>query len=185
MQTQMPDSGMHLAASQSALMLTNVQRRRVYTHVLPRAQSLQAYQCYPGSLQEDPGGAAAELGLLDADANPERLLLFQLPSLLPVPASSLGPPKPGAPLRSLSQPTGSSLDQLPSGKVGVYLAAHAFSQRLGPVLQHNDGFLTAAGLLYVASNHQSAAAQLGSTVMVAVDGLLGGGIFDRHLWSVL
>ncbi len=131
-------------------------------------------------MQEDPGSAAAELGLLDADADPERLLLFQLPSLLPVPASSLGQPKPGAPLRSLSQPTASSLDQLPSGKVGVYLAAHAFSQRLRPVLQRNNGFLTAvsARLLYVASQHQSAAAQLGSTVMFAIDGVLGGDICD-------
>ncbi len=151
--------------------------------ILPRDHPLQlAYQCCHGSLQEDPGTAAAELGLLDADADPERLLLFQLPSLLPVPASSLGPPKPGAPLRSLSQPTGSSLDQLPSGKVGVYLAAYAFSQRLRPVPQRINGFLTAvpAGLLYVALQHQPAAAQLGSTLMLAVDGLLGGHVFDRH-----
>jgi hypothetical protein len=133
-------------------------------------------------MQEDPGSAAAELGLLDADADPERLLLFQLPSLLPVPASSLGPPKPGAPLRSLTQPTASSLDQLPSGKVGVYLAAHASSRSLRPVLQRNKGFLAAvpARLLYDAFQHQSAAAQLGSTVMLAIDGLLGGHILDRH-----
>ncbi|DBA79038.1 TPA: hypothetical protein ACH3X1_008900 [Trebouxia sp. C0004] len=80
--------------------------------------------------QEDPGSAAAELGLLDADADPDRLLLFQLPSLLPVPASSLGPPKPGAPLRSLSQPTGSSLDQLPSGKVGKLLVFESGAVKL-------------------------------------------------------
>lgn len=69
------------------------------------------------SLQEDLGSTAGELGLLDSDPDLERLLLFQLPSMLPVPASSLGPPKAGAPLRSLSQVQASSLDQLPSGKV--------------------------------------------------------------------
>ncbi|DBB12865.1 hypothetical protein WJX82_003855 [Trebouxia sp. C0006] len=86
--------------------------------------------------KEDPGTAAAELGLLDADADPERLLLFQLPSLLPVPASSLGPPKPGAPLRSLSQPTASSLDQLPSGKVGKLFVfeSGAVKLQMGDVL---------------------------------------------------
>ena len=131
-------------------------------------------------MQEDAGSAAAELGLLDADIDPERLLLFQLPSLLPVPASSLGPPKPGAPLRSLSQPMASSLDQLPSGKVGVCLAAHAFSRsrRVPPVLLRNNGLATVvpARLLYVALQHQSVAEQLGSTVMLPIDGLLGGDI---------
>ncbi|KAA6423012.1 MAG: DNA binding [Trebouxia sp. A1-2] len=86
--------------------------------------------------KEDAGSAAAELGLLDADIDPERLLLFQLPSLLPVPASSLGPPKPGAPLRSLSQPMASSLDQLPSGKVGKLLVfeSGAVKLQMGDVL---------------------------------------------------
>lgn len=176
--------GMHPAASLSAFMKTDVQKKHI--RILPRAHALQAHQCCHGSLQEDPGSAAAELGLLDADADPERLLLFQLPSLLPVPASSLGPPKPGAPLRSLSQPTASSLDQLPSGKVGVCLPAHAFVWELRPVLLRNSGRFTAvpARLLYVAWQHQSAAAQLGSTVMFAVDGLLGGHTIGRHTTCV-
>ena len=70
-------------------------------------------------LQEDESSAAEELGLLDTDPESERLLLFQLPSLLPVPASSLGPGKANAPVKPLSQPEASSLNQLPAGKVSA------------------------------------------------------------------
>ena len=68
-------------------------------------------------MQDDSGSAAEELGLLEIDPDSERLMLFQLPSLLPVHASAST--QAGTPVQSLAQPTASSLDQLPSGKVGV------------------------------------------------------------------
>lgn len=68
-------------------------------------------------MQDDSGSAAEELGLLEIDPDSERLMLFQLPSLLPVHASAST--QAGTPVKSLAQPTASSLDQLPSGKVGV------------------------------------------------------------------
>lgn len=86
--------------------------------------------------REDESSAAEELGLLDPDPDSERLLLFQLPSLLPVPASSLGPGKANAPVKPLSQPEASSLNQLPAGKVGKLLVfeSGAVKLQMGDVL---------------------------------------------------
>lgn len=71
-------------------------------------------------MQEGVTNAAADLGLLDLDADPDRLLLLQLPSLLPVSASSLPTSRQqGHPIKSLSQPQACSLNQLPSGKVSL------------------------------------------------------------------
>lgn len=74
------------------------------------------------ALQEDESSAAEELGLLDLNPDSERLLLFQLPSLLPVPAASLSPAKPNAPVKPLTHPEASSLHQLPAGKVSLHPA---------------------------------------------------------------
>lgn len=74
------------------------------------------------ALQEDESSAAEELGLLDLNPDSERLLLFQLPSLLPVPAASLSPAKPNAPVKPLTDPEASSLHQLPAGKVSPQLS---------------------------------------------------------------
>ena len=65
-------------------------------------------------MQEDESTAAEELGLLDLNPDSERLLLFQLPSLLPVPAPSQSP---SGSVRPLTQPDACSLHQLPAGKV--------------------------------------------------------------------
>ena len=73
------------------------------------------------ALQEDESSAAEELGLLDLNPDSERLLLFQLPSLLPVPAASLSPARPNAPVKPLTHPEASSLHQLPAGKVSLQL----------------------------------------------------------------
>lgn len=79
----------------------------------------QILQTLP-AVQEGVTNAAADLGLLDSDADPDRLLLLQLPSLLPVPASSLAPSRrQGLPLKPLNQPQACSLSQLPSGKVSL------------------------------------------------------------------
>lgn len=74
------------------------------------------------ALQEDESSAAEELGLLDLNPDSERLLLFQLPSLLPVPAASLSPAKPNTPVKPLTHPEASSLHQLPAGKVSFHPA---------------------------------------------------------------
>lgn len=72
------------------------------------------------TVQERVTDAAADLGLLDLEADPDRLLLLQLPSLLPVPASSLpSHQRPGQPIKRLGQPEACSLNQLPSGKVSL------------------------------------------------------------------
>ena len=73
------------------------------------------------ALQEDESSAAEELGLLDLNPDSERLLLFQLPSLLPVPAASLSPARPNAPVKPLTHTEASSLHQLPAGKVSPQL----------------------------------------------------------------
>lgn len=73
------------------------------------------------ALQEDESSAAEELGLLDLNPDSERLLLFQLPSLLPVPAASLSPARPNAPVQPLTHPEASSLHQLPAGKVSAQM----------------------------------------------------------------
>lgn len=65
----------------------------------------------------DESTAAEELGLLDLHPDSERLLLFQLPSLLPVPVPSQTLAVPNPPVKPLTQPEASSLHQLPAGKV--------------------------------------------------------------------
>lgn len=84
--------------------------------------------------KDDSGSAAEELGLLEIDPDSERLMLFQLPSLLPVHASAST--QAGTPVQSLAQPTASSLDQLPSGKIGKLLVfeSGAVKLQMGDVL---------------------------------------------------
>lgn len=73
------------------------------------------------TLQEDESSAAEELGLLDLNPDSESLLLVQLPSLLPVPAASLSPARPNAPVKPLTDTEASTLHQLPAGKVSLHL----------------------------------------------------------------
>lgn len=68
-------------------------------------------------MQEDESSAAEELGMLDLNPDSERLLLFQLPSLLPVSAPSQNPGGSNTPVKPLTQHEACSLHQLPAGKV--------------------------------------------------------------------
>ena len=82
-------------------------------------------------MQEGVTNAAADLGFLDLEADPERLLLMQLPSLLPVPASTslqnraqpqqIKHKSQPQQIKHKSQPQACSLSQLPSGKVRLFL----------------------------------------------------------------
>lgn len=78
-------------------------------------------------MQDNESSAAEELGLLDLNPDSERLLLFQLPSLLPVPAPSQTPGGSNSPVKPLTQHEACSLHQLPAGKV-------SHSLRPGPTM---------------------------------------------------
>ncbi|KAL3137951.1 hypothetical protein ABBQ38_005198 [Trebouxia sp. C0009 RCD-2024] len=86
--------------------------------------------------RDNESSAAEELGLLDLNPDSERLLLFQLPSLLPVPAPSQTPGGSNSPVKPLTQHEACSLHQLPAGKVGKLLVfeSGAVKLQMGDVL---------------------------------------------------